>query len=131
MGYFDNLPQKDYRPAMDASRFASAGPGPLMSGGFTEPQGLFKETPGTFMEPKGMFMTDGSKAQAKAIALGLKRDLPTALNPQTPPVKSALAPLEMGQPDFTKKYGWIGGDMSLSPFLGGFAVDRLRGGGMV
>lgn len=108
-----------------------------MAGIFSEPKGLFKETPGTFSVPKGMFMPEGSKQQDRAIERGIRRDLPTALNPDTPPIKSAMAPLNLGQPDMLmnkktgRMSGWLGADMGLSPFLSqpGFSIDLLRSGG--
>lgn len=111
MGFYDDL-KKDYSPSMDASRFTSAGPAP--SGiGFSD-GGTFSSPPGVFKEAGGMFAVDGSKQQADAIKQALSERRPSAINPMTPPVSSPLSggPVAMG-----KKGGWIGGDLSLSPFL--------------
>lgn len=129
MGYYTG-PEKDYTPSMDASRFASAGPSPTTSGGFSEPRGMFTETPGTFATAAGMFTPDGSRQQKDAINDAKRMGMPSVLNPLTPPVKSPLDPLDVGQP-FMNRGRWIGGDMRLSPFLesSGFSMlDKLRGG---
>lgn len=111
MGYFDDL-KKDYTPSMDVGRMSSAGPAP--SGiGFSD-NGTFTDPPGVFKEAGGMFAVDGSKQQAKDIAMALRQGRPSAINPMTPPVRS---PLLDSHVQMNKRGGWIGGDMSLSPFL--------------
>lgn len=127
MGFFNDL-KKDYTPEMNASRFASAGPSPI-SGGFSEPEGMFSEQRGTFSTPAGMFSVDGSKQQDRRIELASKRGMPTALNPDTPPIKSALAPSTIGQPVRMRGGGIFGADLSLSTFMDepGFSVEQLSG----
>jgi hypothetical protein len=100
-----------------------------MAGIYGEPEGMFTEQPGTFKEAGGMFQPDGSKQQDRTIALAAKRGLPTALDPDTPPIKSASAPLNIGQPIRTRGGGMFGADMSLSPRLSdpAFAIERLSG----
>lgn len=66
------LQGEDYTRSMDTSRFASAGPSPVMSGSFKEPDGLFGVQRGTFSEPRGMFMPTGSEQQNDAIARAKK-----------------------------------------------------------
>lgn len=128
MGYYTG-PAKDYTPSMDASRFQSGGPSPVTNGSFKEAPGTFTETPGTISTPKGMFMPDGSQQQQDAIKNATKLGMPSALIPGTPPVKSPLAPLDMGQPFRNRRGAWFGGDVSLSPYLQGSFLDRLRSGG--
>jgi hypothetical protein len=127
MGYYDDV-KKDYKPSMDASRFSSSGPSPI-SGGFSVPDGMFSDQNGAFSTPRGTFMPDGSKQQDKAIAMAAKRGMPNALNPDTPPIKSASAPLDVGQPYRTRGGGMFGADLSLSPRLydPGFSLEMLSG----
>lgn len=127
MGYYSGL-EKDYTPEMNAGRFASAGPSPV-GGGFSEPKSMFSEQRGTFSTPRGMFMPDGSEQQDRAISRGARRGMPTALNPDTPPIKSTLAPSTIGQPARTRSGRIFGADLSLSPFMEDpvFSVEQLSG----
>lgn len=127
MGYFNDV-EKNYKPSMDASRFSPSGPSPVGSG-FSEPKGLFSEQKGTFSTPAGTFMPDGSKQQDRALAFAAKRGLPNALNPDTPPIKSPGAPLDVGQPFKTRGGGLFGADLSLSSRLYDptFSLEMLSG----
>ena len=126
MGYFSSI-QKDYTPSMDASRFSSSGPNPT-TGGFSEPSGMFSEQSGVFKSAAGMFQPEGSKQQDRTIALAAKQGMPTALNPDTPPIRSPLASSAIGQP-FEKRGKIFGADLSLSPRLydPGFSIEQLSG----
>jgi hypothetical protein len=141
MGYFDNVQRdysnlnKDYTPSMDASRFASAGPSPITNNGFRVADGQFGVQQGTFKPAAGTFMPSGSDQQIDAIKSATRLGMPSALNPNAPPVKSPLAPLGLGQPQamLDKKTGqltgWLGADVRLSPYLqDGFSSSRPRSG---
>ena len=100
-----------------------------MAGIYGEPSGMFTEQPGTFKEAGGMFKPDGSEQQDRAIAIGTKRGLPTALNPMTPAIKSPLAPSDVGAPFKNRNGKLIGADTSLMPRLSdpGFSIEQLSG----
>lgn len=101
-----------------------------MAGIYGEPSGMFTEQTGTFKEAGGMFKPEGSEQQDRAIAFAARDGRPTALDPSTPPIKSALMPSNIGGPVMNKKTGqWFGGDLSLSPRLSdpAFSIERLSG----